>query len=110
MLVEEQVVDQIVNDNDENSFAEEEIEDEIISYDDSAPNTLTEASSQSYYVIVGVFSEKENLKTLAASLDIDSSNYFIQNQLHYLYALSTKELSEARQLRDSLSIESWIYY
>lgn len=113
MLVEEQVVDQIVNDNDENSFAEEaeeEIEDDIISYDDSAPNTLTEASSQSYYVIVGVFSEKENLKTLAASLDIDSSNYFIQNQLHYLYALSTKELSEARQLRDSLSIESWIYY
>jgi len=112
-LIEDQLIDQVVNDIDENSFteeAEEEMVEEMISYDDSLPNTSTESLPQSYYVIVGVFSEKANLKTLAASLDIDSSNYFILNQLHYLYALSTTELSEARQLRDSLTVESWIYY
>lgn len=112
-LIEDQLIDQVVNDIDENSFteeAEEEMVEEMISYDDSLPNTSTEFLPQSYYVIVGVFSEKANLKTLAASLDIDSSNYFILNQLHYLYALSTTELSEARQLRDSLTVESWIYY
>lgn len=89
---------------------EEDIVEEIISFENNSLNTSTENSAESYYVIVGVFSEKSNLKTLAESLDIDSTNFFVENKLHYLYALSTIELSEARQLRDSLSVESWIYY
>ena len=63
-----------------------------------------------YFMIVGVFSEKSNLNTFAKSLNIEPSNYFVENNLHYLYALYTNELSEAKQLRNSLSIDCWIYY
>lgn len=82
--------------------------DEVI--EDTALQISVENKSEKFYVIVGVFSEKSNLKKFANSLNIESSNYFIENNLHYLYVLDTNELSEARQLRNSLSIECWIYY
>ena len=78
--------------------------------EDTASQISAENKSEKFYVIVGVFSEKSNLNKFANYLNIESSNYFIENNLHYLYALDTDELSEARQLRNSLSIECWIYY
>jgi len=62
-----------------------------------------------YYLIVGVFSQSSNLKTLANSLDISSENTFIKDGLYYLYLNKSNELNEIRQLRDNLDVECWIY-
>ena len=110
-----------VEDNDQNEEVETIVENDILTFEempavideaieDTVLQTPTENKSEKFYVIVGVFSEKSNLNTFANSLNIEPSNYFIENNLHYLYALDTNELSEARQLRNSLSIECWIYY
>tara|TARA_B100001059_G_C17839525_1_gene591051 strand:- start:5118 stop:6359 length:1242 start_codon:yes stop_codon:yes gene_type:complete len=110
-----------VEDNDQNEEVETIVENDILTFEempavideaieDTVLQTPAENKSEKFYVIVGVFSEKSNLNTFANSLNIEPSNYFIENNLHYLYALDTDELSEARQLRNSLSIECWIYY
>jgi hypothetical protein len=110
-----------VEDNDQNEEVETIVENDILTFEempavideaieDTVLQTPAENKSEKFYVIVGVFSEKSNLNTFANSLNIEPSNYFIENNLHYLYALDTNELSEARQLRNSLSIECWIYY
>ena len=110
-----------VEDNEQNEEVETIVENDTLTFEeiptdidevieDTALQISVENKSEKFYVIVGVFSEKSNLKKFANSLNIESSNYFIENNLHYLYALDTNELSEARQLRNSLSIECWIYY
>lgn len=100
---------EIIVENDTLTFDEiPAVIDEAI--EDTVLQTPAENKSEKFYVIVGVFSEKSNLNTFANSVNIEQSNYFIENNLHYLYALDTNELSEARQLRNSLSIECWIYY
>ena len=110
-----------VEDNEQNEEVETIVENDSFTFeempaviDEAIEDTVlqnpAENQSEKFYVIVGVFSEKSNLNTFANSLNIEPSNYFIENNLHYLYALDTNELSEARQLRNSLSIECWIYY
>lgn len=110
-----------IEDNDQNEEVETIVENDNLTFEempavideaieDTVLQTPAENKSEKFYVIVGVFSEKSNLNTFANSLNIEPSNYFIENNLHYLYALDTNELSEARQLRNSLSIECWIYY
>jgi hypothetical protein len=63
-----------------------------------------------FYVVIGVFSNESNLKKFAKSKDVDTNNYFSENKLFYLYAIKTFELAEAKQLRDNLLIDNWIYY
>ena len=80
-------------------------------FSNNADNEWNEnASTQTCYLIVGVFSQLSNLESMANSLQIDSSNYFTKNNLYYLYILETNLVGEAKQLRNSLEIESWIYY
>lgn len=101
------LVDDIFNDEiiveDENMQAESEVYEDV-------DNDISLNKSEKFYVIVGVFSIKNNAEKLAQSLEIDINNLFFENELYYVFALETNELTEARQLRSDLDINSWIYY
>ena len=101
-----------VTNNDElsdNSWeSEEENNDSQIMEDDTNISEVEGETSQSYYLIVGVFSQRSNLNRMADSLQIKRNNFISKNNLYYLYVFETQQESEARQLRDSLEVESWI--
>lgn len=104
-------VDDLVDDifNDEIIVEDENMQGESVVYED-VDNDLSLNKSEKFYVIVGVFSIKNNAEKLAQSLAIDINNLFFENELYYVFALETNELTEARQLRSDLDINSWIYY
>ena len=104
-------VDDLVDDifNDEIIVEDEIMQGESVVYED-VDNDLSLNKSEKFYVIVGVFSIKNNAEKLAQSLEIDINNLFFENELYYVFALETNELTEARQLRSDLDINSWIYY
>ena len=90
--------------------SEEENNDSQIVEDDTDSSEIERETSQSYYLIVGVFSQRSNLNRMADSLQINRNNFISKNNLFYLYLFETQEESEARQLRDSLEVESWILF
>lgn len=102
------VISQIEEEDD--ILQQEEDKEDIPNTYNNTDDEFIDVESQMCYLIVGVFSEQSNLESMATNLQIDSDNYFIKNNLYYLYIFKSDLVSEARQLRDSLEVESWIYY
>ena len=65
-------------------------------------------NEETYFVIVGVFSNMDNLKKMSESKGLNSQDSFLKNDLYYLYILKTNSIDEARQLRTSTDIDCWI--
>lgn len=85
------------------------IEDFYVEQDSLESQSNQINSSGTYFLVVGVFSEINNLKKMAKSLEISPENFFVKNNLNYLYIFNTEFLEEARQLRSSFSVDCWIY-
>ena len=54
-------------------------------------------NEETYFVIVGVFSNMDNLKKMSESKGLNSQDSFLKNDLYYLYILKTNSIDEARQ-------------
>lgn len=65
-------------------------------------------NEETYFVIVGVFSNMDNLKKMSQSKELNAQDSFVKNDLYYLYILKTNSIDEARQLRTSTDIDCWI--
>ena len=102
--------DQTSNQNElaDDNWEEENKNNQIVE-EDTENAVIENEANQSYYLIVGVFSQLSNLNRMADSLQINRSSFFSKNNLYYLYIFKTELENEARQLRDSLEVESWIY-
>ena len=101
--------DQTSNQNElaDDNWEEENKNNQIVE-EDTENAVIENEANQSYYLIVGVFSQLSNLNRMADSLQINRSSFFSKNNLYYLYIFKTELENEARQLRDSLEVESWI--
>ena len=88
-------VDLNVVDNQQQEIVENEIQVEF-------------ENEETYFVIVGVFSNKENLKKMSESYALNLDDSFVKNNLYYLYLLKTNSINEARQLRASTDLDCWI--
>lgn len=98
--------DEVIEDSfDEDIYIEEPIEEVEKSIDQLTLNSQKQAA---YYLVVGVFQDVYNAQQMAFQLNIEPDNIIFRNELHYLYAMTSLELKEVRQLRENINFDSWI--
>ena len=98
--------DEVIEDSfDEDIYIEEPIEEVEKSIDQLTLNSQKQAA---YYLVVGVFQDVYNAQQMAFQLNIEPENIIFRNELHYLYAMTSLELKEVRQLRENINFDSWI--
>lgn len=98
--------DEVIEDSfDEDIYIEEPIEEVEKSIDQLTLNSQKQAA---YYLVVGVFQDVNNAQQMAFQLNIEPDNIIFRNELHYLYAMTSLELKEVRQLRENINFDSWI--
>lgn len=98
--------DEVIEDSfDEDIYIEEPIEEVEKSIDQLTLNSQKQAE---YYLVVGVFQDVYNAQQMAFQLNIEPENIIFRNELHYLYAMTSLELKEVRQLRENINFDSWI--
>ena len=99
--------DEVIEDSfDEDIYIEEPIEEEVEKSIDQL--TLNSQKQAAYYLVVGVFQDVNNAQQMAFQLNIEPDNIIFRNELHYLYAMTSLELKEVRQLRENINYDSWI--